>query len=100
MSSTNKPLDAVTQLRIICQEREAYLKQLQIQYPAHKPRDRVQEAIDYIHKNFFEDSCTVQYLKDELGIHDHNFSSIFKHKVTMGITNISPITGWYWQNVY
>ncbi len=78
-------MDALMQLRIIGQEREAYLRELQLLYPAPRLTDWVQEAIRYIHMHFFEDACSVQHLKNELGIHDHNFSSLFKHKVHMGI---------------
>jgi two-component system response regulator YesN len=83
--NSNKSLDALTQLRIIRQEREAYLKQLQRLYPASATNRLVQKVIEYIHQHFFEDLCTVQHLKDELGIHDHNFSSLFKYHVHMGI---------------
>lgn len=85
MSISNKSLDALVQLDIICQEREAYLRELQLLYPAAEPTDWVHKAIRYIHRHFFEDTFTVQHLKDELGIHDHNFSSYFKNKVHMGI---------------
>ena len=85
ISNNNKSLDALTQLRIIRQERDDYLKQLQIFNPVPETNRLVQKAIEYVHAHFFEDTCTVQHLKDELGIHDHNFSSLFKHKVLMSI---------------
>lgn len=85
ISNGKKSLDVLTQLRIIHQEREAYLKQLQFLYPAPEINRLVQKAIEYVHTHFFEETCTVQYLKDELGIHDHNFSCLFKHHVHMGI---------------
>ena len=79
MSRNNHSVDILTQLRIIRQEREAYLRQLQLLNPAPEPKDWVQKAIRYIHKHFFEDTCSVQHLKDGLRIRDHNFSSLFKH---------------------
>ncbi len=78
-------MDALMQLRIIHREREAYLKQLQSLYPSLETNRLVRKAIEYIHMHFFKDTCTVQHLKDELEIYDHNFSSLFKHKVHMGI---------------
>lgn len=85
ISGSNKSLDVLTQLRIIGQEREAYLNQLQILYPAPETNRLVQKSIEYIHTHFFEEACTVQHVKDELRIHDHNFSSFFKHNVHMSI---------------
>ncbi|MCI0693958.1 helix-turn-helix transcriptional regulator [candidate division KSB1 bacterium] len=85
ISNGNKVFDALTQLRIIAQEREDYLKQLQFLHPAPETNRLVQKAIEYIHGHFFEETCTVQHVKDELRIHDHNFSSFFKHNVHMSI---------------
>jgi len=84
-SNSYKSLDALTQLRIIRQEREAYLKELKFLHLAPATNRLVQKVIEYIHQHFFEELCTVQHLKDELGIHDHNFSSLFKYHVHMGI---------------
>lgn len=44
-----------------------------------------QDTLAYIHQHFFEETCTVRKLRDDLGIRNHNFSGYFRAASGMGI---------------
>ena len=84
---TSTPLrgiaDPTHKLRLVRREREAYLAELHT--PDLGMSDKTREAALYIHRHFFEETCTVQQLKGDLSIRDHNFSSYFKRTMGLGL---------------
>jgi len=65
MSIKKNALSPLKQLKIIYAQREAYLRELDIQ-KINLSIIWIEKMLDFINQHFYEDYCTVQYIKKNL----------------------------------